>query len=141
MIINQSDAQPRHLQHILPSTGEWSLIIFGGDIADPRQMQRLNHLEETLCHPESIIQRLNNHASAMRRDSAFVRIYLIHCAERLRIELHDLPAVFRPWTEDNGVDYSRVWFLSDMDDGKGLKRFLTSITPEESHQSATFQDL
>lgn len=177
LIINQSDAQPRHLQHILPSTGEWSLIIFGGDIADPRQMQRLNHLEETLCHPESIIQRLNNHASAMRRDSAFVRIYLIHCAERLRIELHDLPAVFRPWTEDNGVDYSRVWvdekayhhagggqlyksfgigpegcmvllrpdqhlsFLSDMDDGKGLKRFLTSITPEESHQSATFQDL
>ncbi|KAB8211241.1 FAD binding domain-containing protein [Aspergillus parasiticus] len=177
LIINQSDAQPRHLQHILPSTGEWSLIIFGGDIADPHQMQRLSHLAVTLGHPESIIQRLNNQASAKRRDSAFVRIYLIHCAERLSIELHDLPAVFRPWTEDNGVDYSRVWvdekayhhagggqlynsfgispegcmvllrpdqhlsFLSDMDDGKGLERFLTSITPEESRNRVTFQDL
>ncbi|OGM48511.1 FAD monooxygenase [Aspergillus bombycis] len=168
LIINQSDAQPCHLQRILPSTGEWSLIIFGSDIADPSQKQRLSHLEVTLGHPESMIQKLNTHASTMRRGSAFVRIYLIHCAERLGIELHDLPTVFRPWTEDNGMDYSRVWvdeeayhhagggqlynsfgigregcmvllrpdqhlsFLSDMDDVKGLERFLMSITPEES---------
>ncbi|KAJ5588468.1 hypothetical protein N7537_011146 [Penicillium hordei] len=167
LIINQSDAQPCHLQQILPSTGQWNLIIFGADIANPRQMWRLSHLEETLGQPESVIQRLNNQASMTRRGVACVGMYLVHCADRLGIELQDLPTIFRPWTEDRGVDYSKVWvdeeayhhtgggqlyksfgigpegcmvllrpdqhlaFISDMDDVKGLERFLMSITPEE----------
>ncbi|KAJ5687414.1 hypothetical protein N7536_010033 [Penicillium majusculum] len=167
LIINQSDAQACHLQQILSSTGQWNLIIFGGDIANPRQIWRLSHLEETLGHPESIIQRLNNHASVTTRGFSCVGMCLIHCADRHSIELQDLPTIFRPWTEDHGVDYSKVWvdeeayhhtgggqlyksfgiglegcmvllrpdqhlaFLSDMDDVKGLERFLMSITPEE----------
>jgi phenol 2-monooxygenase len=173
LIINQSDAQPCHLQQILSSTGQWNLIIFGAEVADPRQMRRLCHLEETLGHPESVIQRLNNQASVTGRGFASVGMYLIHCSDRLSIELQDLPTIFRPWTEDHGVDYSRVWvdeeayhhtgggqlyksfgigpegcmvllrpdqhlaFLSDMDDVKGLERFLMSITPEECRNFVT----
>lgn len=109
LILNQSDAQPRHLQQLLSSTGKWNLIIFGADIADPRQMRRLGHLEEALGSPKSVTQRLSNRASATRPGFASVEMYLIHCADRLGIELHDLPTIFRPWTEDHGVDYNRVW--------------------------------
>ena len=109
LIVNQSDAQACHLQQILPSTGQWNLIIFGADIANPRQMRRLSHLEESIGQSESVIQRLNNQASATRPGFASVGMYLIHCAGRLGVELNDLPAIFRPWTEDYGVDYNRVW--------------------------------
>ncbi|KAJ5173253.1 hypothetical protein N7492_005846 [Penicillium capsulatum] len=109
LILNQSDAQTCHLQQILPSTGQWNLIIFGADIAAPDQARRLSSLAEMLGRPESVIQKLNNHAAVTRRGFESVGINLIHCAERLGIELHDLPAIFRPWTDTHGVDYNKVW--------------------------------
>lgn len=109
LILNQSDAQPCHLQQILPSTGQWNLIIFGADIMDPRQMQQLSYLQEALGHPNSVVQKLNDQASATKCGFASIGIYLIHCANRLGIELHDLPEIFRPWTEDYGVDYNKAW--------------------------------
>ncbi|KAL4922395.1 FAD binding domain-containing protein [Aspergillus aurantiobrunneus] len=109
LIVNQSDAQPCHLHQILPSTGQWNLLVFGGQIADPPRMQRLNQLGECLGHRHSVISRLNAHAGASGRSTPFVGMYLIHCAERLAVELHDLPTAFRPWTAECGVDYGRVW--------------------------------
>ncbi|KAG2026541.1 hypothetical protein GB937_001321 [Aspergillus fischeri] len=108
LILNQSDSQARHLQQILPSTGQWNLIVFGGDIAGADQKRRVEDLADALNSPDSVFEKLNDPASVARRGFPALGVYLIHCADRLSIELNDLPIVFRPWTKD-GVDYSRVW--------------------------------
>lgn len=108
LILNQSDSQACHLQQILPSTGQWNLIIFGGDIAVADQKRRVEGLTEALSSPESAFEKLNNPVSVARRGFSALGVYLIHCADRHSIELNDLPMVFRPWTKD-GVDYGRVW--------------------------------
>lgn len=108
LIVNQSDSQACHLQQILPCTGQWNLIVFGGDIADAGQKRRVEDLVDALNSPDSAFEKMNNPVSMARRGFPALGIYLIHCADRLNIELNDLPMVFRPWTND-GVDYGKVW--------------------------------
>ncbi|KAI9044337.1 putative FAD monooxygenase [Aspergillus affinis] len=162
LILNQSDSQACHLQQILPSTGQWNLIVFGGDIASADQKHRVEELAAALDEPDSTYQKLNDPACVAKRGFPTIGVSLIHCANRLSIELNDLPEIFRPWTKD-GVDYGRVWadgeayhhagggklfssfgigstgcmallrpdqhlgFLSDIDDVKGLEKFLQSV--------------
>ncbi|KAH8423746.1 putative FAD monooxygenase [Aspergillus melleus] len=108
LILNQSDSQACHLQQILPSTGQWNLIVFGGDIARADQKSRVNGLAAALDDPESVVQKLNDPVRVAQRGFPTIGVYLIHSADRLSIELNDLPKMFRPWTKD-GVDYGRVW--------------------------------
>lgn len=108
LILNQSDSQACHLQQILPCTGQWNLVVFGGDIAGADQKRRIEDLADALDFPNSAFAKLNDPVSVSRRGFPALGVYLIHCADRLSIELKDLPTIFRPWTKD-GVDYSRVW--------------------------------
>ncbi|CRG82756.1 FAD binding domain protein [Talaromyces islandicus] len=108
LILNQSDSQAYHLQQILPCTGQWNLIIFGGDIADADQKRRVEDLADALNSPESALAKLNDPVSVARRGFQAVGVHLIHCADRLSIELKDLPVIFCPWTKD-GLEYGRVW--------------------------------
>ncbi|GFF52711.1 phenol 2-monooxygenase [Aspergillus udagawae] len=108
LIVNQSDSQACHLQQILPGTGQWNLIVFGGDIAGADQKRRVEDLADALNSPSSAFEKLNDPVSVARRGFPALGVYLIHCADRLSIELNDLSTVFRPWTKD-GVDYGRVW--------------------------------
>ncbi|GFF94051.1 phenol 2-monooxygenase [Aspergillus udagawae] len=108
LIVNQSDSQACHLQQILPGTGQWNLIVFGGDIAGADQKRRVEDLADALNSPDSAFKKLNDPVSVARRGFPALGVYLIHCADRLSIELNDLPTVFCPWTKD-GVDYGRVW--------------------------------
>jgi phenol 2-monooxygenase len=108
LIVNQSDSQACHLQQILPCTGQWNLIVFGGDIAGAGQKRRVEDLADALNSPDSAFEKMNDPVSVARRGFPALGVYLIHCADRLSIELNDLPMVFRPWTKD-GVDYGKVW--------------------------------
>ncbi|PLB46159.1 FAD binding domain protein [Aspergillus steynii IBT 23096] len=108
LILNQSDSQACHLQQILPSTGQWNLIVFGGDIAATEQKRRVEELANALEDPDSAVQKLNDPLDVARRGFPTLGVFLVHCADRHSIELNDLPLVFRPWTKD-GVDYGRVW--------------------------------
>lgn len=108
LVLNQSDSQACHLQQILPCTGQWNLVVFGGDIADAEQKRRVEDLADALNSPDSAFAKLNDPVSVARRGFPAVGVYLIHCADRLSIELKDVPMVFRPWTKD-GLDYGRVW--------------------------------
>ncbi|KAL3480808.1 FAD binding domain-containing protein [Aspergillus californicus] len=108
LILNQSDSQACHLHQILPSTGQWNLIIFGGDIAAANQKRRVAALADALDSPDSAFAKLNDRISIARRGFPALSVYLIHSADRHSVELNDLPMVFRPWTND-GVDYGRAW--------------------------------
>jgi phenol 2-monooxygenase len=110
LILNQSDAQACHLHQILPSTGQWNLIVFGGDIAEAHQKRRVEALADALLNsPDSAFAKLNEPVSIARRGFPAFGVYLIHSADRHSVELNDLPMVFRPWTNDYGVDYGRTW--------------------------------
>ncbi|CBF75938.1 hypothetical protein AN3536.2 [Aspergillus nidulans FGSC A4] len=108
LILNQSDSQACHLHQILPSTGQWNLIVFGGDIVAANQKRRVAALTDALNAPDSAFAKLNNRVSIAQRGFPVLGMYLIHRAHRHSIELNDLPLVFRPWTND-GVDYGRAW--------------------------------
>ncbi|GIC93163.1 uncharacterized protein Aud_009645 [Aspergillus udagawae] len=108
IVVSQSDAQPWQVQGLLKSTGEWNLIVFGGDILQETQRKRIDALATALSSEGSYIHRLNE-----RRHEGYVvgtiAIYLIHSASRLDIELFDLPEIFRPVNDRHGVDYGRVY--------------------------------
>lgn len=108
LVVNQSDSQACHLQQILPGTGQWNLMVFGGDIENADQKHLVKDLANALDSSDSAFKKLNDPVSVAQRGFAALGVYLIHCSDRPSIELADLPMVFRPWTKD-GVDYSRVW--------------------------------
>lgn len=108
LILNHSDSQACHLHQILPSTGQWNLLVFGGDIAAANQKRRVEDLADALNAPGSAFQKINDPVCTRRRGFPALGAYLIHRADRHSIELNDLPMVFRPWTDD-GVDYGRAW--------------------------------
>jgi phenol 2-monooxygenase len=107
LVLSQSDSQAYHLQQIFRSTGQWNLIIFGGNISKTEQMARVHHQADALSNPESYFQQLNK-ASAVRGGVGSVRVYLVHSADRNSIDIFSLPAIFRPLCDDGGIDYSRV---------------------------------
>ncbi|KAB8072664.1 phenol hydroxylase [Aspergillus leporis] len=80
LVLRQSDSQAYHLQQIFRSTGQWNLIIFGGNISKREQITRVQRLADVLSHPESYFQRLNK-ASAVRGGVGSVGAFLLHSAD------------------------------------------------------------
>ncbi|PYH95246.1 2-polyprenyl-6-methoxyphenol hydroxylase [Aspergillus ellipticus CBS 707.79] len=114
-VICQSDSRPWHLQDRLVSTGQWHLIIFGGDITDTTQRVRLGQLTESLSHPQSLINSINQSDES---PVGSVAAYLVHTAPRERVEFMDLPSPLRPFDKEIGYDYSRV-FADNASSGDG----------------------
>ncbi|KAJ5766030.1 uncharacterized protein N7511_003646 [Penicillium nucicola] len=105
-VLFQCDSRPWSLQKILRSTGEWYLMVFGGDISDGIQMIRVKRLASELARHGSLVYRPN------RQDFdcvGRVSTNLIHCAPRRSVNLMELPEIFRPFDEGLGYDYWRVF--------------------------------
>lgn len=113
-VLCQSDSRHWHIQLLLPSTGQWRLIVFGGDISENVQMQRINSLGSALNRDDSMIRKTNQHDDAVGK----ITTYLIHCASRRKVELMDLPRVFRPLDKNVGYDYWNV-FADNQPYGEG----------------------
>ncbi|KAK2598185.1 hypothetical protein QQS21_005662 [Conoideocrella luteorostrata] len=107
VVIRHSDSRPCHMLDLLPGSGQWHLLVFGGNIADKTQMARLRSAGHFLGHERSIFFKANRE----RLKTAFgsFEVFLIHSAVRHNIELFDLPRVFLPFDETYGYDYSKVY--------------------------------
>lgn len=114
-VLNQSDARPWHLQELLPANGTWRVLVFAGNLLDPVQSTRYKTLGESLSSGESFLSKYGTKSG--RSDSVF-EILTIHSAPRKSIELLSLPAVFHPYDEEYGWDYSKV-FVDDMSHHEG----------------------
>jgi phenol 2-monooxygenase len=106
LVLSQSDSRPWHLQEQLLSTGQWHLVVFGGDIAREAQMARVEHLSKELSQPSSLISRLNQAAQGSLVGS--VGVYLVHNASE-SVEWIETPAIFRPFNPVTGYDYTKVF--------------------------------
>lgn len=110
LVLSQADSQPLQLQQIFPSTGEWNLVVFGGNILDGVQMCRVERLAAALSSPKSVVQKIRNRQQS--RNNCVVgalAIYLIHSAPLSEVNIWDLPVIFRLPDEDTGIDYGKVF--------------------------------
>lgn len=127
-VLFQCDSRPCNLQQILRSTGEWHLLVFGGDISDRTQMERVQRLGMELAQEDSLAHRANR-----RPDDRVgaIGIYLIHCAPRKNVELMQFPEVFRPFDGVMGYDYWKVFADNKpYDEGRGNAYQLYGIGTE-----------
>lgn len=109
LVLRHADSQPCEFQTLFQSTGEWNLVVFGGDIGNEEQWRRLANVAAVLSSPKSVVQRMN--ARSVRGNSAFgsVAVYLLHSASRTEFDIGELPEIFRPPDDDTGFDYGRVF--------------------------------
>lgn len=119
-VLRQSDSQKWHLQQLLTSTGQWYLIVFGGDISKTTQLQRVNELGEALLQ-DPCIRKLDH-----RRGEGQVgtlRVYLVHSTPRVEVDAMVLPDIFMPFDEEEGYDYSKIFADNEYYHGGGGKAY------------------
>lgn len=111
LVLSHADSQPHELQRIFQSTGEWNLVIFGGNIVEEEQQQRVEKVSAALSSPKSVVQRIKARRYLKNHDSAIgsLSIYLVHSALRTEVDIGNLPEIFRPPNVDTGFDYDKVF--------------------------------
>ncbi|KAF1960548.1 hypothetical protein CC80DRAFT_403317 [Byssothecium circinans] len=103
-VLNQSSAQPHHLQTLLPSDGRFRLLLFAGNILSPAQSTRLR----SFCTHLSASPFLAPHLYTN------IDILTVHSAPRVDVELlRDFPDVLHRFDEKTGWDYDSV-FVDDV---------------------------
>jgi phenol 2-monooxygenase len=108
LIVNQADGRGWYLHDLLYNNGHWRLLIFAGDLRDETLKRRYIDLGRDLC---SIDSPLNAFSSGNKAE-ALVDVFTIHASPRHDIDLLQLPEVFRPWNDERGWDYHKV-FVDD----------------------------
>lgn len=105
-VLNQADARPWHFQEILKSDGRWRIVVFAGDVSQPEQKARIQQLGSALSSPNSFVSRFT--PPGQKIDSV-IEILTIHSAPRADTELTDFPEIFRPYSEEAGTDYWKIY--------------------------------
>jgi phenol 2-monooxygenase len=109
LVLGQADSQPHELQRVFQSTGEWHLVVFGGDIVDEQQRRRIDHLAKALSSPDSVVRKMNTRRLLHPISVGCLSIYLVHSGLRTEVDIGNLPSVFRPPDDDTGFDYGKVF--------------------------------
>lgn len=110
LVLSQSDSQPHQMQQIFPSTGEWNLVVFGGNVVDQIQKRQVENLAAALSSPKSVVQKIRHRGQSNgNRLIGGLSIYLVHSASCTDVNIWDLPDIFRPPDEDTGIDYGKVF--------------------------------
>ncbi|ODM21995.1 hypothetical protein SI65_02839 [Aspergillus cristatus] len=127
LVLSRSDSQPHQMQQIFPSTGEWNLVVFGGNIVDEVQKRRVENLAAVLSSPKSVVQKIRNRGQSV----GALSIYLVDSASRTEVNIWNLPELFRPPDEDTGIDYGKVFADSESYHVGGGKAYYSyGISPQ-----------
>ena len=107
-VARQSNACIWETQDLLKSDGCWRLIVFGGDLSNAAQLERVNALGENLAvRPAGVLKK---YISTHTQESYRVQVILIHCAPKAaHIEMSDFHGTFFPFDEQQGYDYDRIY--------------------------------
>lgn len=102
-VVCQAEAAPVNLASALPSNGKWRVMVFGGDITHPSQRNKVQSLGPPL---ESLRQKYNSSTQTSRSP---LEIVLVHRAKRIDFGVLDLHPVYRPWDDEVGYEYWRIF--------------------------------
>lgn len=105
-VLSQADARPWHFQELLKSNGRWRLIVFPGDILDPSQAEKMKALGEKLSAPSSFLRR---YTPPSHRIDSLIECLAIHSSPRVESDIFNFPPIFRPFSETDGYDYSKIY--------------------------------
>ncbi len=111
-VVYQADCTVTRIQTRLQATGAFRVLVFAGDIAEPQLFAKLQALGQFLGDRHSGLGQLTvpaNRGDYVARQRVPVEVLVVHCAERDRVDLLELEEVYRPWSDDQGYDYWRVF--------------------------------
>ncbi|KAI1421457.1 FAD binding domain-containing protein [Xylaria sp. FL1777] len=120
-VVAQSDARPWQLHHKMQSDGRFRLIVFSGNISEPKRQGLINDLGSWLSadvlskYPLITLSPGSDpHAGTKKfkpnRSPSIIDVLLIHTAKRVEIEiLRDLHDVYHPFDPKLGWDYDKVF--------------------------------
>ncbi|KAJ0288742.1 hypothetical protein CBS470a_004731 [Colletotrichum nupharicola] len=119
-VIRQSDARLWELHHKLPSNGRFRLVVFGGDISQQAQRDRVNALGAWLTTYLTKLPTIkltpgsDPHSGSMKfktdEDPSIVDVLLVHTAPRDQVELlKDVHEMYHPFDSKLGWDYDKVY--------------------------------
>ncbi|GKZ20865.1 hypothetical protein AbraIFM66951_009184 [Aspergillus brasiliensis] len=105
-VVGQADGTSTQLMSRLTSTGAWRLLVFPGDLREPRNQSRLG----------SFASQFNEqpHLPCLHKDESnrccpLLETIVVHSSPRTAVNLLDLPEIFHPFDATWGWDYSRVF--------------------------------
>lgn len=110
-VLNHASARPTAVAELLPSTGQWRMLIFAGEVTISSQMEKLKKLSSALADDRSCLQRYS------RTGWQSIELFTFIAGKRDETPLLSLPAIFHPYDEKLGWDYGRVF--SDEEDVHG----------------------
>ncbi|KAL2193368.1 FAD binding domain-containing protein [Corynascus similis CBS 632.67] len=109
--VYQADRVVDRIQRRMRATGAFRVIVFAGDIAEPKLLAKAQRWGEFLADRESglgLVTMPSGGDNASAWQDVPVEILMVHCANRHQVELLDLHEIYRPWSSDQGYDYWRV---------------------------------
>lgn len=99
-VLCHSDATPMQLGDALKSDGRWRLLVFAGDISQPKTMAKLHELGDNLLNEGSFLCHLLK--------ESILEPILVYASPRRNVELFSLPTVFYS-RERDVYDYYRIF--------------------------------
>ncbi|KAJ0413754.1 FAD binding domain-containing protein [Aspergillus carlsbadensis] len=115
-VVNHADGSTIELANILSSNGAWRLLVFAGDLREARQVERLKVFAQNF-HKQPLLSTSRRTVS-LKRGHMTLEVVLIHAGPRTSVNFMDLPEIFRPFDENVGWDYGKV-FADDESYGQG----------------------
>lgn len=118
-----ANGEPVDFGKSFPSDGRYRIVVFAGNVSQPEQLRRVQHLSQVLELPEAFLQRLGERA--ITPQDVF-KILVVHSASRDDVEIADLPSfLFKngdPFSQvfvDN--NQSRTWALGEAYSRYGIR--------------------
>ncbi|KAL2401279.1 Phenol hydroxylase [Exophiala dermatitidis] len=125
-IRGQSTSWLRHMMDLLPSNGRWRLVVYGGDISDQDQLERVNRLGEAIAEPGLLVHRYRS----LTPGKPWLEVLLIHTADVASVSLETLHEAYHPQQEKyGGTSWHQVWAEESLPPKKG------SVAPGPAHRS------
>ncbi|KAI4121164.1 MAG: hypothetical protein LQ338_006527 [Usnochroma carphineum] len=116
-VINHCDARSWHFAKWLKADGFFHIVLFAGDVSQPAQMERVHNFARGMTARSRTLPLRHQHCTSHLGDdgkssecgNGFAQMLTIHSATRQQVEFHDFPSLLRPFDEELGYDYNRIF--------------------------------
>lgn len=104
--VYQADGVTCWIHRRLQATGAFRVLVFAGDIAGHEHLA--TNVKKLGKYPADSTNAGLGSLTTAGGAKAPVEVLMVHSADRGKVELLELPEVFRPWSDSEGYDYWRV---------------------------------
>lgn len=108
-VIKHCDARSWHFGKLLKADGRFHIVLFAGDVSKADQMQRVHSFAGALKNTASPLVEHRISGGSQKAGHHVADILTIHSAPRQQVEYLDFPEFLRPFDEELGWDYDRIF--------------------------------